>query len=269
MERESTLAQLKEKEMPFFDHIRELRRRLMVSIGAILIASVVSFIFYDPIIALLFAPFNALGQKMGEHILYAHTLFEGFSIKLQISFVSGIISTLPVHLYNIIKFVFPALMPKEKKIIVVSLVSSFFLVALAIYYGYFQIIPVSISFLTSASFIPKDVGLLLNFESNIFVILQFLLITIATFQTPIVLELLMIMKIVKRKALFRSSRFVIVGIFIISAVITPGDIVMTQIVMAIPMILLYFLTILIAKIFKFGESNSDNDQDNAENIDHI
>jgi sec-independent protein translocase protein TatC len=257
-----------EKEMPFISHIRELRRRLIVSISAILMLGVVSFYFYDPIIALLFAPFESLGQKMGNSILYANSLFEGFVIKLQISFISGVICTLPVHLYNLIRFIFPGLRSKEKKIIVISLVSSFLLGAIAIYYGYFQIIPVSIGFLTSHDFIPKNVGLLLNFQSNIFFILQFLLVTIAVFQTPIVLELLMIMRIIKRKALFRASRFVIVGIFILCAVITPGDIVITQLVMAVPMILLYFLTILIAKIFRFGEGDESEYDVAAENVDN-
>jgi sec-independent protein translocase protein TatC len=243
--------------MTFMDHVRELRRRLIGSLTAIFIMAVAAFVFYQPIISILFAPFAALTQSHGDHVLYANSLFEGFVIKLQISFISGVILTLPVHLYNIIRFIFPALRANEKKIIVVSLASSFFLVVLAIYYGYFQIIPVSISFLTSNDFIPKNVGLLLNFESNIFFILQFLLVAVAIFQTPILLELLMIMKIVKRKALLRSSRFVIVGIFIVSAAVTPGDIVITQLVMALPMILLYFLTILVAKIFKFGEDDSE------------
>jgi sec-independent protein translocase protein TatC len=244
-------------ERPFIEHVRELRRRLIVSFCAIAAGSIAAFVFYAPVIALLEAPFRQVGESPGDNVLFASSIFEGFVIRLQISFIAGIIATLPVHIYNVIRFVFPALESKEKKIIVVSLVSSFLLVLLAIYYGYFQIIPASIGFLTSANFIPPEVGLLLNFEKNIFLLLQFLLVTVAMFQVPIVLELLMIMNIVRRKALFRSSRFVIIAIFIVAAVITPGDIVMTQFILAIPMILLYFLTILIAKIFGFGESDDE------------
>ncbi len=261
MDYKPTRQEIEAGEMPFLYHVKELRKRLVVSLSAILVFTVVAYYFYDPVISLLFAPFESLGQKMGDSMLFATSLFEGFVIRLQISFISGIIVTLPVHIYNIVRFVFPGLRDKEKKIIVISLVSSFLLCAIAIYYGYFHIVPVSIGFLTSNNFIPKNVGLLLNFQDNIFFILQFLLVTIAVFQTPIVLELLMIMRIVKRRALFRSSRFVIIGIFIVAAVITPGDIVITQFVMVVPMILLYFLTILIAKIFGFGE-----DEDGIERV---
>ena len=78
------------------------------------------------------------------------------------------------------------------------------------------------------------------------------MMTIVLFQTPIVLELLMIMNILKRKTLLRASKYVIVGFFVLSAALTPPDFI-SQLSLALPLVGLFFLSILIAKIFRFGD----------------
>ena len=79
-----------------------------------------------------------------------------------------------------------------------------------------------------------------------------MLMALVVFQLPIVIEMLLMMNVVSRKALLKGGRYVIVIFFLIAALITPPDFV-TQIGLALPMTVLYFLTIFIAKIFKFGE----------------
>jgi sec-independent protein translocase protein TatC len=239
--------------MPFIDHIKEFRRRLIVSLCALLVATIVSFIFYDAIIYILFHPFKDLDIIFGNEVLFVNTLFEGFITKIKISLLAGIVISIPLHFYNLIKFVFPGLTSKEKKVIKISLGFSFLLIGISSYYSYVKVIPVSISFLTNAGFIPQKVGLLLNFGKNIFYILHFLLATIILFQSPIVLEVLLVMKVVKRHTLVKISRFAIVIIFTAAAILTPPDFV-SQLGLALPMVLLYFLTILVAKIFKLGEA---------------
>lgn len=244
------------EEKHIFEHLLELRKRLIVSLLAALAASVVCFIFYDRILSFLFSPFSKI--KAGEQllqegkVLFVNTIFEGFLIKLKIALLSGFILSAPVHLFNIVRFVFPGLTPKEKKVIVISLAASFVLVVSSFFYSYYKVIPISIQFLTGSGFIPKNTGLLLNFGRNIFYIFQFLIISIILFQLPILLEILMIMNVVRRKSLLKISRFVIVGVFVLAAVVTPPDFI-SQLSLAIPLVLLYFLTILIAKIFRFGE----------------
>ena len=239
-------------EMTFIEHLVELRKRIIVSlIGALLGAFVVFFLF-DQIVNFLLTPFNLIETAAGGQQLFINSLFEGFLTKLKISLLIGIIISLPVHLYNAIRFIFPGLTNREKKAIIIALIVSFALVAFSFYYSYYKIIPISVRFLTSSSFIPVNVGLLLNYNKNIFYILQFILVTLIIFQTPIILEILLVMDIVKRKALLRMSKYIIVVIFVISALLTPPDFV-SQISLAAPLIILYFFVILIAKIFKFGE----------------
>jgi sec-independent protein translocase protein TatC len=238
--------------MTLVEHIRELRKRLIVSLIGILIAAVVSFVFYDTIIVMLYKPYRLLESSIEDKILFVNTIYEGFLIKLKVSFLCGVILSMPLHLYNAIKFTFPALTVREKKVVMITLIVSFLLVGPSAYYGYFKIIPISITFLTNAGFIPEEVGLLLSFQRNVFYIFQFLLITLILFQLPLVLGLLMALNLVKRKTLLRLSRYVVVGVFVLAAILTPPDFV-SQIGVALPLVLLYFLTLLVAKIFKLGE----------------
>jgi sec-independent protein translocase protein TatC len=240
-------------EMSFIDHLRELRKRIIVSMIAVLCAAVVSYIFFDYIVAFLFEPFRGIeALSTREDILFINTIFEGFLVRIKVAILAGIVFSLPVHVFNVIKFVLPGLTAKEKKIILTSLIVSFCLIVFSFYYGYFNVIPISIGFLSSSGFIPEDVGLLLNYGKNIFVIFQFLMITVILFQLPIILEILMIMNVLSRKTLLKASRFIVVGIFVLSAILTPPDFV-SQISIALPLVGLFFLTILIARIFNFGK----------------
>ncbi len=238
--------------MPFLEHLRELRNRMIFSFISILVFAVAAFIFYFDIIDLLIKPFSGI-KGMASTSLFNFSIYEPFTTRIKISFLSGVILSLPVHIYNIIKFIFPGLKKKEKKVIKYSLVSSFLLVLVSGYYSYFKIIPFSVKFLTSANFVPDKVGNMLNFWKNIFFILQFIFGAVLVFQLPVFLELLLYTGIVKRKALWKASRYIIVGIFILSAIVTPPD-PASQCLFAVPLILLFYLTILIAKIFKFGEN---------------
>ena len=243
-----------ERQMSFLDHLRELRRRIIVSMIAVICAAIVSYIFFDYIVAILFQPFEAIeALSIRDDILFINTIFEGFLVRLKVAILAGIVFSLPVHVFNIIKFILPGLTKREKKIILISLIVSFCLIVFSFYYGYFNVIPISIGFLSSSGFIPEDVGLLLNYGKNIFVIFQFLLITVILFQLPIILEILMIMNVLSRRALLKASRFIVVGIFVLSAIVTPPDFV-SQVSIAMPLIGLFFLTILIARIFNFGKS---------------
>ena len=134
---------------------------------------------------------------------------------------------------------------------IIILTISFLLTTFSIYYSYFNIIPLALPFLVSKNFIPQNVHLWLEYK-NIFYILKFLIVSIAIFQLPIILELLFYLNLVSRKLLLKKSRIVIILIFILSAIITPPDMI-SQIFIAVPLILMFFLTILVAKIFNWGK----------------
>lgn len=240
---------MEKKELPVLAHFIELRKRLIVSAAALAVFSIVSFLFYDYIITLLSLPFEMLEESQDR--LFIHSVLEGFTVKIRVSLVSGALFSLPVHLFNLVKFIMPGLVGKERKIFAATLFSSFVLIFFSILYGYLKIVPISIQFLTGSGFIPADTGLLLNFGKNIFYIFRLIFVSVLVFQLPVLLITLMVLGVLRRKILLRASRFVIVGIFALSAILTPPDFV-SQLSLALPLIVLFFLSILIAKIFRFG-----------------
>ena len=246
--------------MTFTEHATELRRRLIVSLLAVVAGAVVGYSLYDWILAILLRPLALLAQlpqadltdaAVAEARLYINTVFEGFLVRLKVAVIAGVVMSLPVHLYNVVRFVFPALSRRERRAMGGALFASTVLLVAGFLYAYHNVIPLSVRFLTGAGFIPDGVGLLLGFERNVFFIFQLLLVFLLVFQVPILLVLLMMTGTLKRRALLASSRYAIVVIFALSALVTPPDVV-SQLALGVPMVAMFFLSILVARIFGFG-----------------
>ena len=244
------------KRLPFIEHIKELRWRIIVSAVALILSSILTYFLYESILFIILMPINEIFIEKQLHsdsdYLFVNTLFEGFLVRIKISIIAGIVISLPVHLFNIIRFVFPGLNRGERKTVALTIFVSFLLLVLGFFYAYYSIIPLSIQFLSNSSFIPTGVGVLLGFSRNVFFVLQLLIVFLIVFQIPILLVILMMTGILTRRMLLKASRFAIVAIFILSAIVTPPDIV-SQIGIAFPMVGMFFLSILVAKIFRFGD----------------
>ncbi|MDC7222899.1 MAG: twin-arginine translocase subunit TatC, partial [Spirochaetales bacterium] len=223
-----------EANMPLLSHLRELRRGLIISGVALGLGFFLALPFYERIVDFLSAPLQGLDGAEGGKVLFVNTIAEGFLVKLKITALAGLILSGPVHLFNLLSFVLPGLLEKEKKILLITLLCSFLLILGSFFYSYRTIIPVSVVFLTGRGFIPENTGMLLNFSGNIFYLLQFIMMTLVVFQMPIVLEILLVLNVVKRKTLFHWGRYVIVLFFLLSALLTPPDFI-TQIGLALPM----------------------------------
>ncbi len=237
------------------DHLKELRSRVIRSCLVAIVASVVVYFFYDQLIAVLSAPLASVKTASGsEKLFFITSLFEGFMVKFKFSMIGGVILSLPFHVYQILRFILPGLKNKERRLIRYALVASAFLSVFSLYLCYFVVIPSSARFLMSADFIPKNVGIMLRFGQNLDYVFHFLLYTMLVFQFPIVLEILLYLNVITRKTLLAYARFVIVLIFIVAAFITAGADVISQIGIAVPLVILFYLTILMAKIFGWGES---------------
>jgi sec-independent protein translocase protein TatC len=231
-------------EKPFLTHISELRDRLRSSIIMLALAFVVGLVLYNDIISFIVKPFNEQ--------LYITQIEQGFTTKIKISFYLGIIFSFPFHVHNIMMFILPALTLREKRILVYFLFGSFLLVMFGGYMAYFKILPLSIRFLKSSSFVPGDVSMWLNFKESTLFVFQLVLAFLTLFQLPLVMLVLLMMDVISRAWLLRSARYFIILIFLVSAILTPPDVV-SQLGLAVPLILLFYVTILLAKIFNFGE----------------
>jgi len=240
-----------EKIMTVTAHIRELRKGILGSLATFVVFFVIAFVFSDAIIGLFTRQFAAVSSAVDKKLVVT-TIIEGFGTQVRVAALAGLILSLPVHVFNLLKFVFPALEKRHRRVLLAFLVASLVLIVFGAYLAYFKIVPLAIAFLTNPYFVPEGVGFLLNYETNVFYVFSFILWSVAALQMPLVLEMLLMFNVLKRKQVFRASRYVIVGIFILAAIITPPDFI-SQLGVALPLTLLYFLAILVAKIFKFGE----------------
>ena len=241
-----------EKQRSFLDHLKELRSRLIVLVIAFTAASVAGYMLYDSIISLLYSPFQSMPAVIADYRLYITSLLEGFATRIKVSLIAGFVLSFPVHLFNAVGFVFPGLKPKEKSVVGWFLVTSTILVVVSLYYVYTFAAPLVVKVLTAQSFVPKSVGLMLNFGKNVFLIFQFILAGLILFQLPLIAELLMVMNIVPRRKMAGAFRYIVVGIFVVAAILTPPDAV-SQLMLALPLVVLFGLALLIAWIFRFGE----------------
>lgn len=229
-------------EMPFLAHVAELRRRLIGSLWAVAAGFAVAFATYDYYLPYLLAP-------LGE--VAALRLLQLFLLKLKLSLYGGLLLSLPVHLYHGVAFVRPALRPRERRLLAGALTASFALALAGAILAYCYVFPWAVRFLRSEGLNPAHVQVIVDIENAILLELQVVLAFVLVFQLPLALEAVLALGLVTRRQLLGWSRYVIVLIFVVAAVVTPPDIV-SQICLAVPLIVLFFLSILVAKILGFG-----------------
>lgn len=239
------------KDLPILEHIRELRNVIITSLIAFAVACAVSFTLSKQIISIFTEPFTRV-DSLVEKTLVVSSIAEGFIAQLKITVIGGFIISMPVHIFGIVRFVFPGLTAREKRIVMSFLVLSLILIIAGSCMVYFRLIPLAIRFLTNPYFVPGTAGFLLNYQANIFYLLAFMLWAVLALQLPLIMEILLAMNVLKRRQVWKATRYIIVGCFILAAIVTPPD-VASQIGVAIPLVCFHFLALLIAKIFKFGE----------------
>ena len=253
--------------MPFLDHIRELRRRIFYSLMAAVLGFGLAYAFFDSYIHHFTGPFiqefhdalhktdfaSLTPEQQAEVVrvnMKVDHIVEGFVVQFKVAFFVGLIATLPIHIYHIVAFVVPALTAKEKKYFKFFLLGSICLALLGAYLAYFQVLELAVFFLVK--FVPNNVETLLNYDKTIRFVFQLIFAFVVLFQIPLVLLILMAMDLIKRSTLLNGGRYVVVGIFVISAVATPPDVI-SQVMLSVPLVILFYVAIFVAKIMKFGE----------------
>jgi len=234
----------KTKEMTFWEHVYELRRRTLIVISFVFILSIVGYFIYPYL-------FNIIYNVIKEN-LYARNISEGFLTRIKTSILIGFFFSIPVLIFQIILFVFPALKKNEKIFFLLTVFSSFALFVLGLFFSYKTVLPISIKFLTSKPFFPENVNRLLSYNEFIKFFFTFLIGFGISFQFPVIIIFLLKIGLLKMNFLTKNYKYFIIACFVLSAILTPPD-VASQIMLALPMILLYTLSIIIGKMLGLGK----------------
>ena len=232
------------RELSLTDHLRELRRRVLVCVIAILAGSVVSFAFYKQIIEYLSRPAYNLDSGSGLDLVFIEVT-ELLTTAVKVSFVAGFVLALPVILYQVVMFVAPGLTGRERRYVYLFMPAALVAFAAGVAFAYFVLTPPALKFLLGFSDVATPLIRISNFV-NLMVRLLFWMGV--AFETPLVMYMLAQLGIVTAQQLSRFRRYWVVVAFILAAIITPTFDPVNQALVAGPLLVLYELGVLLARV---------------------
>jgi sec-independent protein translocase protein TatC len=226
--------------MSFLEHIEELRRRLLWALLGLVAGTVISAIFAERILEWLARPLPGEGLSQLEAI----SLTENVGVFMQASLLGGATLAMPFMLYQLWRYIDPALRANERRYVflVVPLATALFLSGAA--FCYFVMLPVAVPFLLDFLSIP-----VMPRPSEYFPFVTSVLFWVGiSFETPLLIFFLAKVGIVDHRLLLRNWRVAVIGIAILAAVITPTPDPVNMAIVMIPMVILYGLSILLARV---------------------
>jgi len=233
-----------EKKLPLTTHLQELRKRLILSFIAVGGGFALCYTFAEKIFDILAAPLLGMMPQGGSLIFTS--VAEAFFTYMKVAFIAGLILASPFVLYQIWAFVAPGLYRHEKKYVVPFVLAGSFFFAIGILFAYYVALPIGFKFLLG--FATDFIKPLPSMKEYLSFSIKFLLAFGLVFEFPVVLVLLARIGVVDAKTLARQRKYAILLIFIFAAILTPPDII-SQVIVALPMIGLYELSILLSKLF--------------------
>jgi sec-independent protein translocase protein TatC len=253
-----------EEKMPLLSHLEELKRRLMRVLAVVGIGFGVCYLFKDWTFRAITRP---LVEAMPSQAALIFTgLPEAFFIHMKIAFFASLLLTAPYTLFEIWRFIAPGLYPKEKKIVFPFVFFSTLLFASGVLFGYFIALPPAFAFFVSFS--TDFLKPMISFREYLSLTLTFLLAFGLCFELPVFMFFLAKLGVVNAQMLSKQRRYAILLIFIVAAVLTPSPDVVSQILMAIPLMILYEASILVVKFARktkpsVGEAEEPPEEDAA------
>ena len=243
------------------EHLLELRSRIIKSLIFFVLAFIISYINADKIYDFLLQPYvKALGSDgVANKRLIFTALQETFVTYLKLSFFSALFFSFPIFLIQIWKFIAPGLYSNEKKAILPFMIATPVLFLLGAFLAYQFIMPLAIKFFLSFESLTSQTSMPIQLEAKVSEYLSLIMIFMIafglSFELPVLLILLATVGFIDSKYLSERRRYIIVIIFIVAAIITPPDPI-SQIGLAIPLMLLYEISILIIKYLE--KNKNDN-----------
>jgi sec-independent protein translocase protein TatC len=248
--------------MALSDHFRELRARLIRSALVLVIAFTLSIIFYDQLLALVTHPYNeAQATLKAKHItstLYVGDATGGILLQMKLCGVVSLIASSPYWLYQIWAFILPGLHPNEKKYsrLFACVAGPLFIGGVAL--GYY-ILPTGLTVLIS--FVPKGAVSLLDFTKYFSFLMRMLLVFGIAMEIPLFVVLLNLAGVVSGKTLGKHRNWIIIGTMVFAAVATPSTDPFSMLMLAIPMLILFMISEIVARTLDRVRGKGAHDPD--------
>ena len=249
-------------------HLVELRKRLAISAGSLIVMFFVMFYFHEPILNWMVEPLNIALLEVGKKSVHAadgmittSQVGGAFFVALKVAFFAAIIGALPIILSQIWMFIAPGLYANEKKMIIPFVIGGTVMFASGVLFAYYVVTPFGFDFLItfgSFKFTP-----LINIEDYVGFFTKIMFGFGIAFQLPVFAYFLALLGLVNDKQMMAFFKYAIVIIFIVAALLTPPD-VLTQLLMAGPLIILYGLSILIVRMVNPAEDEDEDEEEESQ-----
>ncbi len=237
----------KDKKNTVIGHLLELRQRLFWSAIVLVITTILSFVFTKQLLHFLIAPAGHINLIFTE-------MTEMLGTYMQVALVGGIVLAMPFFVYQIIMFVSPALSRQEKKYIYFALPWITLMFAGGVAFGYYVLLPPAMKFLVTFG---SDIAIpQIKIGNYISLVTRLLLAIGVVFELPVVTTFLAKLGIISPQTLSRQRKWAIIGAFILAAVITPTVDPINQSLVAVPLVVLYEMSIWLAKLVYRGRSRT-------------
>jgi sec-independent protein translocase protein TatC len=250
--------------MPLLDHLIELRNRLMWAFGAIIVAFLICYQFKEVIYRFLAHPLAEIyAGEPGRKMIFT-ALTEAFFTYIKVSFWAAICLSFPVVAIQVWKFVAPGLYKNERKAFLPYLCATPLLFAMGASLAYFVVIPYAFRFFLSFETPGTDGSLPIVSEPKVNEYLSLVMTLLfafgVAFQLPVLLTLMARAGLITSSGLISKWRYAVVGMFAVAAVLTPPDIV-SQVSLAIPLILLYGVSILSCRMVEKARAKREAEEE--------
>jgi sec-independent protein translocase protein TatC len=232
-------------EMTLLEHLKELRNRVVVCAAALLLGTILAFLFWHDILGWLLAPAR---EDHPEFVLYASSPTESIGIAIKIGLYGGLTFASPFIIYELLAFIVPGLTPKEKRILFPGMLAVVGFLALGMAFAYWIILPRSLGFLLD--FGGDELKPLIHGQAYLSFAIRIIFWVGVAFELPVVLALAARLGLVRAKQLLNFWRYAVIIIFVIAAVITPTPDPYNQSLVAGPLFFLYFIGIFFAWILQ-------------------
>ena len=223
--------------LTFFEHLEELRKRLVISLALIAVGTAAGFFYSDAVLKFLLTPVES---KIDQ--VYFFSPAEAFVVKFKVAFLFGVIAASPGVISQLWLFLSPALHAKEKRALIPLVVVTSFLFLSGVFFCFYLVMPTALQFLVGMQ--TDFLKPLLSIKNYVDLLFGMLLAFGFCFTLPIFVVVLAFWGVLNSGTLNKYQRHVIVGIFIIAAVVTPTPDFTGQILLAVPLLLLFELSVI-------------------------
>ena len=236
--------------MSLAEHLRELRTRLLISVLGVLAGFVLGWVFYDEISGWLTDPYVSVVKRLAaEQGIKSEAVIQGvsspFLLQAKVALVSGLVISSPVWLYELWAFILPGLHRNERRwtMLFVAIAGPLFLAGVGL--GY-MVLPKGLQVLIG--FTPDQVTNLVDLNGYLSFVIRVLLVFGIAFEIPLFVVLLNLAGVVRARQLARWRSWIVFATFVFAAVATPSTDPITMLMLAIPMVVLFLLSEVIARV---------------------